>query len=57
VNASGSDGTRALPLAIVSGHDELARCLLVRGADPGGAMAGVGALHAAVSSSDMWLRD
>ena len=57
VNAPGSNGTHALPLAIVSGHDELARFLLERGADPGGAMAGVGALHAAVSSVDMWLRD
>ena len=28
VNASGSDGTHALPLAIVAGHDELARFLL-----------------------------
>ena len=57
VNAPGSDGTHALPLAIVAGHNELARFLLERGADPGGAMAGVGALHAAVSSVDKWLRD
>ena len=57
VNAPGSDGTHALPLAIVAGHDELARFLLERGADPDGEMAGVGALHAAVSNVDMWLRD
>ena len=57
VNAPGSDGTHALPLAIVAGHDELARFLLDRGADPNGTMSGVGALHAAVSSVDMWLRD
>ena len=57
VNTPGSDGTHALPLAIISGHDALARFLLDRGADPNGAMAGVPALHAAVSSVDMWLRD
>ena len=57
VNAPGSDGTHALPLAIVAGHDELARFLLERGADPDGTMAGVGALHAAVSNVDKWLRD
>ena len=33
------------------------RFLLDRGADPNGTMSGVGALHAAVSSVDMWLRD
>lgn len=57
VNAPGSDGTHALPLAVVSGHDMLARFLLDRGADPNSTMAGVPALHAAVASVDMWLRD
>jgi ankyrin repeat protein len=57
VNESGSDGTHALPLAIVSGHDELAMFLLEQGADPNGTMYGVGALHAASGSVDLWLRD
>ena len=57
VNAPGADGTHGLPLAVVSGHDTLARFLLDRGADPNSAMAGVPALHAAVASVDMWLRD
>jgi ankyrin repeat protein len=57
VNESGSDGTHALPLTIVSGHDELAFFLLEHGADPNGTMNGVGALHAASGSVDLWLRD
>ena len=57
VNDIGSDGTHPLPLAIVSGHDELALALLERGADANGTMHGVGALHAAAGSVDMWMRD
>jgi ankyrin repeat protein len=57
LNQRGSDGTHALPLAIVSGHDELALFLLEQGADPNGTMYGVGALHAASGSVDLWLRD
>ena len=57
VNTAGSDGTHALPLAIVSGHDAFARFLLEQGADPDSTIHGIGALHAAVSSVDMWLRD
>jgi len=57
VNDNGSDGTHALPLAIVSGHDAFALFLLEQGADPDGTMYGVGALHAAVGSVDLWLRD
>jgi ankyrin repeat protein len=57
VNDSGSDGTHALPLAIVSGHDAFALFLLEQGADPDGTMYGVGALHAAAGSVDLWLRD
>jgi ankyrin repeat protein len=57
VNDSGSDGTHALPLAIVSGHDAFALFLLEQGADPNGTMHGVSALHAAVGSVDLWLRD
>ena len=57
VNTGGSDGTHALPLAIVSGHDAFARFLLDQGADPDSTIHGIGALHAAASSVDMWLRD
>jgi ankyrin repeat protein len=57
VNDSGSDGTHPLPLAIVSGHDAFALFLLEQGADPNGTMYGVSALHAAVGSVDLWLRD
>ena len=57
VNDPGSDGTQALPLAIVSGQDAMAKFLLEQGADANGTMAGVRALHAAVGSVDLWLRD
>ena len=57
VNDPGSDGTHALPLAIVSGHEEMAQFLLAQGADPDSTIYGVGAIHAAAGSVDMWLRD
>jgi ankyrin repeat protein len=55
VNERGSDGTHALPLAIVSGRGDVAMFLLEQGADPSGTMHGVGALHAAVGRVDDWL--
>ena len=57
VNQPGSDGTRALPLAIISGHDACALFLLEQGADPGGAIDGVPALHAAAGDVGTWLVD
>ncbi len=57
VNELGTDGTHALPLAIVSGHDDFAMFLLDRGADANGRMGGVAAIHAAAGPVEMWLRD
>ena len=57
VNQPGSDGTHALPLAIISGHDACALFLLEQGADPGGAIDGVPALHAAAGDVGTWLVD
>jgi ankyrin repeat protein len=56
VNELGSDGTHALPLAIVSGRDEFALFLLDHGADANGRMGGVAAIHAAAGPVEMWLR-
>ena len=55
VNDPGSDGTHALPLAIINQHDQFGLFLLERGADPNGAMAGVTALHAAAGNVTTWL--
>lgn len=57
VNEAGGDGTSPLALAVVSGQDALALFLLERGADANATMFGVGALHAAAGSVDLWLRD
>lgn len=57
VNETGSDGTHVLPFSIVNGHSDLALFLLEQGADPNGAMEGFRALHAAVGSVDVWLRE
>ncbi len=57
VNQPGSDGTHALPLAIISGHDAFALFLLEQGGDPGGAIDGVPALHAAAGDVGTWLVD
>jgi ankyrin repeat protein len=55
VNDIGSDGTHALPLAIIYQHDKFALFLLEQGADPNGAMDGVTALHAAAGNVTTWL--
>jgi ankyrin repeat protein len=57
VNEAGSDGTHALPLAIISAHDDFALFLLDQKADPNGTMAGASAIHAAAGAVDMWLRE
>jgi ankyrin repeat protein len=57
VNEAGSDGTHALPLAIISAHDDFALFLLEQKADANGTMAGVTALHAAAGAADMWIRE
>lgn len=57
VNETGSDGTHALPLSIISGREEMAMFLLERGADPNGKLYGVRALHAAAGNLELWLRD
>ena len=57
VNQPGSDGTHALPLSIVSGHDAFAMFLLDQGAEPGGTIDGVPALHAAAGDVSTWLGD
>ena len=57
VNQAGSDGTHALPLAIIGGHGACALFLLDQGADPGGAIDGVPALHAAAGDVSTWLGD
>jgi ankyrin repeat protein len=57
VNEHGSNGTHALPLAIVAGRADFAMFLLEQGADPAGTMHGIGALHAAAGRVDDWLRD
>jgi ankyrin repeat protein len=57
VNETGSDGTHPLPFAIVSGQDAFALFLLEQGADPNASLQGVGALHAAAGSVDLWLVD
>lgn len=56
-NDIGSDGTHPLPLAIVSGQAAFAHFLLDQGADANGQLFGVGALHAASGSVEMWLRE
>ena len=55
VNDAGSDGTHALPLAIINQHDKFALFLLEQGADPNGAIDGVTALHAAAGNVTTWL--
>src|SRR5262249_17866630 len=57
VNEVGSDGTHALPLAVISGRDGFAEFLLTQRADVNGRMGGVTALHAAAGPVDMWLRE
>jgi ankyrin repeat protein len=57
VDEPGTDGTAPLALAVVSGQDEFAHFLLERGANANARMYGVGALHAASGSVDIWLRD
>jgi len=57
VNETGTDGTHALPLAIVKGQTEFALYLIDHGADPNSDMDGIGALHAASGSVDLWLPD
>ena len=47
VNHVGSDGTHALPLAILNLQDQFALFLLEQGADPNGRLHGVPALHLA----------
>ena len=55
VNATGSDGTHALPVAILHGQYEFGHFLLAAGADPNASMAGIHALHAAAGKVDHWL--
>jgi ankyrin repeat protein len=57
VNETGSDGTHVLPFSIVTGQAEFALFLIEQGADPNGAIDGVGALHAAAGSVNIWLSD
>ena len=57
VNETGSDGTHALPLAIISRHDAFALFLLEQGADANAKIYGVPALHTAAGNVDIWLRD
>jgi ankyrin repeat protein len=57
VNQLGSDGTHALPLAIISGQDQFALFLIDQGADPNATLAGVPALHAAAGDVGTWLGD
>ena len=58
VNDLGSDGTHALPVAIITGHGDFALFLLEQGADPNGALGstGITALHAAAGKVDNWVR-
>ncbi len=56
INQPGLQGDTALPLSVVSARHEFAHFLLDQGADPNGTIGGVGALHAAVGSVDLWLR-
>jgi len=55
VNDLGSDGTHALPFAIINGQETFALFLLEQGADPNGTIDGISALHAAVGNVDTWL--
>ena len=55
VNDLGSDGTHALPFAIINGQEAFALFLLEQGADPNGTIDGISALHAAVGNVDTWL--
>jgi ankyrin repeat protein len=55
VNDPGSDGTHALPVAIINQHDKFALFLLEQGADPNGVIDGVTALHAAAGNVTTWL--
>ena len=57
VDAHGSDGSHALPLAVLSGRDAFVEFLLEQGADPNGSLYGVSALHVAAGPVDMWLRE
>lgn len=57
VNEPGSDGTEALPLAIVSAQPDYTMFLLEQGANPNSQMSGVRALHAAAGPVDMWIRE
>jgi ankyrin repeat protein len=57
VNDTGTDGIHALPFSIVVGQADFALFLLDQGADPNGAMAGIRALHAAVTSVRPWLTE
>ena len=55
VNDLGSDGTHALPFAIINGQEAFALFLLEQGADPNGTIDGISALHAATGNVDTWL--
>jgi len=55
VNDLGSDGTHALPFAIINGQEAFALFLLEQGADPNGTIDGISALHAAAGNVDTWL--
>ena len=55
VNDAGSDGTHALPFAIINGQGDFARFLLEQGADPNGTIDGIPTLHTAVGNVDTWL--
>ena len=57
VNRSGSDGTHALPLAILYLQDRFALYLLEQGADPDGSLHGVPALHVAAGDVTHWIRE
>ena len=57
VNDTGTDGIHVLPFSIVVGQADFALFLLDQGADPNGAMAGIRALHAAVTSVRPWLAE
>ncbi len=57
VNRTGSDGTHALPLAILYLQDRFALYLLEQGADPDGSLHGVPALHVAAGDVTNWIRE
>ena len=57
VDETGTDGTHALPYAIISQQEAFALFLLNQGADPDGAMGGIRALHAVAGSVSPWLNE